>query len=42
MLTEENVHPLILDSTYTIKIESCADFLVENKKIIEDILGEES
>jgi len=42
MLTEENVHPSILDSTYTIRIESCNDFIVENSKIAEEILGEEN
>ena len=42
MLTEENVHPSILDSTYTIKIESCSDFIVENKIIGDEVLGDKS
>ena len=42
MLTEENVHPSILDCTYTIKIESCSNFIVENKIINEELLREET
>jgi hypothetical protein len=41
-LTDENVNPSILDVTYTIKIESCSNFIVENRKIEEKIIGEEN
>ena len=42
LLTDENVNPSILDVTYTIKIESCSNFIVENRKIEEKIIGEEN
>ena len=41
MLTDENVHSSISSVTYNIKIESCSEFIVENREIEEKIIGEE-
>ena len=40
MLTEENVHSSISSAIYTIKIESCTNFIIETREVEEKIIGE--